>query len=334
MRRRSLLLATVSAALGSLTGCHSGTPSSSTTGASTSPTVPATSAPPPPKIVDGPLPAIPAGTRFGEKPALAKGPGRPSKDLAVRTLIVGSGPTAAANDYVQADFLGQVWDTGKVFDNTYDRKKPIFIHLAENGGLDGWRYALTGKKAGSRIECSVPPTWGLGTHGNSHLGIKGSDTLVFVMDLHAAFNAKSSAHGEEVAQNDVSLPKAGTNTDGKPPAIDIPRTTTPDKLVANYVLKGDGPAVKADSTVLVQYKGVLWDTGKEFDSTYSKNTPTALPLQQGVQGWTQGLTGKNVGSRVLLVIPPNLGYGTNPPPGSPIKKNSALVFTVDILAAT
>ncbi|MFD8229275.1 FKBP-type peptidyl-prolyl cis-trans isomerase [Streptomyces massasporeus] len=334
MHRRSLLLAAASAAsLGSLTGCRSSTPTP-TTSASTSPAAPATSAAPPPKIVDGPLPAITAGTRFGEKPTLAKAKGQPSKDLAVRTVIAGNGPTAAANDYVQVDFLGQIWGTAKDFDNSYDRKKSVFIRLDPTGTLDGWRYALTGKKAGSRIELSVPPTWAMGTQGNAQLGIKGSDTLIFVMDVQATFNAKSSAHGRKAAPNDAALPKVGTNTDGKAPVIDIPKTAAPGKLVANYVLKGNGPAVKADSAVLLQYKGVVWDTGKEFDSTYSRNAPTALTLQQVIKGWSQGLTGKNVGSRVLLVVPPNLAYGNSPPPGGPIKNDSTLVFTVDILAAS
>jgi peptidylprolyl isomerase len=55
-------------------------------------------------------------------------------------------------------------------------------------------------------------------------------------------------------------------------------------------------------------------------------------LQQVVKGWSQGMTGKKVGSRLLIVIPPKLGYGDTPPSGSDIKKDSVMVFTVDILA--
>lgn len=290
------------------------------------------SAAPPPKIVDGPLPAITAGTKFGEKPTVAKGSGAPSKDLAVRTAIAGGGQTVAENDYIQANYLGQVWDTAKVFDNSYDRKTPLVIQLAQGGIIDGWRYGLVGKKVGSRVEMSVPPTWGYGTQGNTQAGIKGTDTLVFVVDIENTFNAKSSAKGKEVAQSDAALPKVGTNTDGKAPSIDVPKATAPTKLVANYVLEGDGEEVKADSSVLVQYKGVLWDTGKEFDSTYNSGRLAQFSLQQVVKGWAQGLTGKKVGSRVLIVIPPALGYGNNPPSGSGIKKDSTLVFSVDILA--
>ncbi|MFE9806928.1 FKBP-type peptidyl-prolyl cis-trans isomerase [Streptomyces sp. NPDC005227] len=331
MRRRSLLIA-VPAGLVTLAGCGDDD-KSDTAKSSSSPSPSASaSAPPPPKIVDGPLPAITAGTKFGEKPTVAKGSGDPSKDLAVKTVIAGGGKTVAENDYIQANYLGQVWSTAKVFDNSYDRKTPLVIQLAQGGIIDGWRYGLVGKKVGSRVEMAVPPTWGYGTQGNAQAGIKGTDTLVFVVDIENSFNSKSSAKGKDVPQGDAALPKVGTNTDGKAPSIAVPKADAPTKLVAEYVIEGDGAEVAADSSVLVQYKGVLWDGGKEFDSTYSRGQLTSFSLQQVVKGWAQGLTGKKVGSRVLIVIPPKLGYGDKPPAGSGIKKDSTLVFSVDILA--
>lgn len=331
VRRRSLLLA-VPAGLVTLAGCGDDDKSDKAKSSSSPSASPSASSAPPPKIVDGPLPAITAGTKFGEKPTVAKGSGDPSKDLAVRTVIAGNGTTVAENDYIQANYLGQVWDTAKVFDNSYDRKTSLVIQLAQGSIIDGWRYGLVGKKAGSRVEMSVPPTWGYGKQGNTQAGIKGTDTLVFVVDIENTFNAKSSAKGKNVPQSDANLPKVGTNTDGKAPSIDVPKAKAPTKLVADYVIEGDGEEVKADSSVLVQYKGVVWDGGKEFDSTYSRGQLTSFSLQQVVKGWAQGLTGKKVGSRVLIVIPPALGYGDNPPSGSGIKKDSTLVFSVDILA--
>ncbi|MBV1937626.1 FKBP-type peptidyl-prolyl cis-trans isomerase [Streptomyces sp. BV286] len=333
MRRRSLLIA-VPAGLVTLAGCGDDDKSDKAQSSdSPSPSAsPSGSAAPPPKIVDGPLPGITAGEKFGQKPTVAKGTKDPSKDLAVETVIVGTGQTVAENDYIQAHYLGQIWSSAKVFDNSYDRKTPLLIQLAQGQIIDGWRYALTGKKAGSRVEMAVPPTWGYGTSGNEQAGIKGTDTLVFVVDIQKVFNGKSSAKGTAVAQDNIDLPKVGTNTDGKAPSIDVPKKTAPKKLVANYVLEGDGDEVGASDTVLVQYKGVLWADGKEFDSTYSRGQLTSFSLQQVVKGWAQGLTGKKVGSRVLIVVPPALGYGDSPPQGSGIKKDSVLVFTVDILA--
>ncbi|MFE2044178.1 FKBP-type peptidyl-prolyl cis-trans isomerase [Streptomyces sp. NPDC059477] len=332
MRRRSVLIA-VPAGLVTLAGCGDDGSDSGNASGSASPSASASSsAPPPPKIVDGPLPAITAGTKFDEKPTVAKGSGEPSDQLAVKTVIAGGGTTVAENDYVQANYLGQIWDTATVFDNSYDRGAPLVIQLAAGSIIDGWRYALAGKKAGSRVEMSVPPTWGYGTSGNEQAGIKGTDTLVFVVDIQNAYNSKSSAKGTDVAQDNVDLPKVGTNTDGKAPAITVPKSDPPTDLVANYVIEGDGVELAAEDSVLVQYKGVLWDTGKEFDSSYSRDALTSFSLQQVVKGWSQGLTGKKVGSRVLIVVPPALGYGDQPPEGSGIAKDSTLVFSVDILA--
>ncbi|MGW0868471.1 MULTISPECIES: FKBP-type peptidyl-prolyl cis-trans isomerase [Streptomyces] len=333
MRRRSLLIS-VPAGLATLAACGDDKSDSSKASDSPSPS-PSASAPssaPPPKIVDGPLPAVTAGTKFDEKPTIAKGSGEPSKQLAVKTLIAGSGKSIAENDFVVANYLGQVWSTAKVFDNSYDRKTRLAIQLTQGQIIDGWRYALAGKKAGSRVEMAVPPTWGYGSQGNPQAGIKGTDTLVFVVDVLDTFNSKSSADGEKVAQDNADLPKVGTNTDGKAPSIEVPKATAPKKLVAEYILEGDGEKVAADDSVLVQYKGVLWDGGKEFDSSYANKQLVSFSLQQVVKGWAQGLTGKKVGSRVLIVIPPALGYGDNPPQGSGIKKDSTLVFSVDILA--
>jgi peptidylprolyl isomerase len=331
VRRRSLLIA-VPAGLATLSACGDDKADSSEASDSASPSPSAPSAAPSPKIVDGPLPAITEGAKFGEKPTVAKGSGDPSKDLAVKTVIAGNGKTVAEGDFIVAHYLGQIYATAKVFDNSYDRKTALAIQLAQGSIIDGWRYALAGKKAGSRVEMAVPPTWGYGTQGNPQGGIKGTDTLVFVVDVQGAYAATSSAKGTDVAQDNVDQPKVGTNTDGKAPSIEIPESDAPTKLVANYVIEGDGEEVAATDSVLVQYKGVLWDGGKEFDSTYARKTLTSFSLQEVVKGWAQGLTGKKVGSRVLVVIPPALGYGDNPPSGSDIKKDSTLVFSVDILA--
>ncbi|MGX9887583.1 FKBP-type peptidyl-prolyl cis-trans isomerase [Streptomyces sp. NPDC002276] len=334
MRRRSLLIA-VPAGLVTIAGCGDSDSSSSKASASPSPSASASTAPPP-KVVDGPVPAITAGTKFDEKPTVAKGTGDPSKNLAVKTVIAGSGKAVAEGDFVQVNYLGQIWSTAKVFDNSYDRKTPLVIQLAQGSIIDGWRYGLAGRKVGSRVEMAIPPTWGYGTSGNSQAGIKGTDTLVFVIDVQDAFNIKSSAKGKAVAQSDSALPKVGTNTDGKAPSVTVPKVDPPKKLVSNYVLEGDGAVVKASQTILCQFEGVVWSTGKQFESTYSQGRLSQFAISQMesvVKGLAQGVTGKKVGSRVLIVAPADLAYGDTPPSGGAIKKGDTLVFSVDILAA-
>ncbi|MDQ8703089.1 FKBP-type peptidyl-prolyl cis-trans isomerase [Streptomyces sp. LHD-70] len=326
MRRRSLLLA-VPAGLLTLAGCGDDkadkSKSKATDGASNSADAAA-------KIVDGPLPQITKGDKFGTKPTVAKGSGDPSKNLAVKVLIEGKDAKVAKGDYLQADYLGQIWTSAKVFDNSYDRGTPAIFPIGVGQVIPGWDQGLVGKKVGSRVELGIPPALGYGEQGQPQAGIKGTDTLVFVVDIVGTFNAKASAKGKDVAQDNIDLPKVGMNTDGKAPSLDVPKKDAPKKLVSNYVIEGDGEALKASDTVLVQYKGVLWDGGKEFDSTYKRSQLAQFQLAGVVKGWSQGLTGKKVGSRVLIVVPPDLGYGDEKKQGIPAK--STLVFSVDIIA--
>ncbi|HEY5834766.1 FKBP-type peptidyl-prolyl cis-trans isomerase [Streptomyces sp.] len=313
MRRRSVLLA-VPALMLTAAGCGSDAKSSDSA-SSPSPA--------------GSVPAITAGSAFNQKPTVAKGTGTPSTSLAVKTVIKGDGPKIAAGDYVQVNYLGQVWDTAKVFDTSFGRG-PYTNVIGRGKVIPGWDQGIVGQTVGSRVELAIPPALGYGSSGNSNAGIKGTDTIVFVVDVLARFNGRSSADGKPVPQTDASLPTVGTNTDGKAPAITVPQGKAPTELVAEYVLEGDGAEVKASDTLLLQYKGVLWNGGKEFDSTYSRSELAAFPLAQLIKGWQQGLAGKKVGSRVMLVTPPDLAYGEQANNGIPA--NSTLVFSLDILA--
>ncbi len=329
VRRRSVLLA-VPAGLLTLAGCGDDQSGSDKAKPSQEPTGQSPSPAPTGKIVSGPVPEITGGKKFGEKPKVAKGSGKPSSDLAVKTVIKGNGAKTAKGDYVQVNYLAQIWNTGKVVDDTYDKKQTAAFPVGKGQVLPGWDQGLVGRSVGSRLELAVPPAYAYGKQGQPQAGIKGTDTLVFVIDIEGAFNAKSSAKGKKVAQSNFDLPKVSDNTDGKAPTITVPKKDAPKKLASEYVIEGDGPEATAKDALLVQYKGVLWDGGKEFDSTYKRGELAQFSLQQVVKGWSQGLTGKKAGSRVLIVVPPDLGYGKKAQKGIPA--NSTLVFTVDILA--
>ncbi|MBB5938853.1 FKBP-type peptidyl-prolyl cis-trans isomerase [Streptomyces zagrosensis] len=328
MRRRSVLLA-VPAGLLTLAGC--GDDDNNKDKADKADTSKSPTAQPTGKVVTGPLPEITKGKEFGQKPTMAKGPGKPSPDLAVKTVVAGRGVTVAKGDLLQVSYLGQKWDSGKVFDNSYDQGKPVVFPIGVGKVIPGWDQGLVGKKVNSRIQLGIPSKLGYGEKGTPDGSIKGGETLVFVVDVIGSFNGKSAAQGKEVKQTDKAVPVVGAKTDGKAPSIEVPKAKAPTKLVSNYVLEGDGAELKESDTVLVQYKGVLWETGKEFDSSYSRNEPAQFSLQEVVPGWSKGLAGKKVGSRVLVVVPPDMGYGKEKK--GDIPANSTLVFSVDILAA-
>jgi peptidylprolyl isomerase len=121
----------------------------------------------------------------------------------------------------------------------------------------------------------------------------------------------------------------------KKPVVTVPKGAAPKSLVVKDLIKGTGPAATSGSNVTVNYVGVLYKTGKEFDSSWKRSQTFPFKLGAGavIKGWDQGLVGMKVGGRRELIIPPDLAYG---PAGSPptIPPNSTLVFVVDLLGAS
>jgi FKBP-type peptidyl-prolyl cis-trans isomerase len=278
----------------------------------------------------GGVPAITAGAKFGEKPTLAKGEGAPPEELKTKVISEGDGAKLKNGDAIQVNYLGQSWDSTKPFDNSFDRKEPFDLTLGAGMVIQGWDKGLVGQKVGSRVQLVIPPELGYGAQGQGE-DIKPNATLVFVVDVVKATQIPASAKGTEVAQENIDLPKVGTKTDGKAPSVTVPKSDPPKKLVSNYILEAKGDVIKESDSVVVNYVGLLWKGGKKFDSTYETGKTQTFPLAQiTLKGLKNGLIGKTVGSRVLLVIPPDQAFGDKAQQTIPAK--STLVFAVDILA--
>jgi peptidylprolyl isomerase len=117
--------------------------------------------------------------------------------------------------------------------------------------------------------------------------------------------------------------------------IKVPgHASAPRTLVRRVLVRGSGPPVLAGDTVTVQDTGVVWKSGKVFDSTWLRGFPESFVLGSGqvLPGWENGLGGLPAGSRVLLVIPPALGYG--PTGDAPyVGSSDTLAFVIDIVSA-
>jgi peptidylprolyl isomerase len=125
----------------------------------------------------------------------------------------------------------------------------------------------------------------------------------------------------------------GGNTDTSvKPVVEVPDGPPPAELETTDIVEGDGAEATPGSQVTVQYVGVNYETGEEFDSSWDRGEPFPFTLGAGdvIQGWDQGVAGMKVGGRRELVIPADLAYGAQ---GSPpaIGPNQALVFVVDLL---
>jgi len=148
-----------------------------------------------------------------------------------------------------------------------------------------------------------------------------STTLASTTTVSAA-TLPSAAGKPCVAFNDT-LP-AGS------PEVPMPVGETPKSLVVQDLVTGSGTPVAKGDSVTVNYTGVSCSTGKIFDSSWTNGKPVTFPLSQVITGWSQGLVGMQPSGRRLLVIPPDLGYGSTGQGG--IAPDESLVFVVDLIS--
>jgi peptidylprolyl isomerase len=163
-------------------------------------------------------------------------------------------------------------------------------------------------------------------------GSGGSSTIT-VGNENSADNSLVKA--SESSSSSSTSKTATTPTSGplsKEPTVTPPSGPAPSKLESKELIAGTGAEAKAGDTVTVNYVGVLYKGGKEFDASWKRHEPFSFTLGKGqvIKGWDQGVAGMKVGGRRELIIPSELAYGKA---GSPptIPANAPLVFVVDLL---
>ncbi|SFO12664.1 FKBP-type peptidyl-prolyl cis-trans isomerase [Geodermatophilus obscurus] len=131
-------------------------------------------------------------------------------------------------------------------------------------------------------------------------------------------------------------PPAGVSTDlAVAPEVPASDTPPPCGLVTGDVVVGTGPEAVAGSPVAVKYVGAFYETGEQFDSSWSRGADETLPVTLGqgrvIPGFEQGIAGMRVGGRRMVTIPSDLAYG--PQGQGPIPGGATLVFVLDLVSA-
>jgi FKBP-type peptidyl-prolyl cis-trans isomerase len=280
--------------------------------------------------------AVQVSGTFGKAPSVKIPKETAGAKLKISTPIKGTGPKLTSGDDVLANLAIYVWSgkTHKLLDSTFTSIPQV---VPANVGLTGLADAVKGQKIGTRVVAVLPPKYGYGTQGNPQLGVKGTDTTVWVIDLIKPFTPAQSASGQHVSDGGGSLP-AVKQTAGQAPVVTIPKKSPPSKLIRKTLIQGSGPKLANGQTVVAQYVAVNWRTKQVFNSTWpstqSQGTPFSFALGgNGVIPGFKALAGVPVGSRVMLVIPPADGYGKAGQSQAGIKGTDDLVFVIDVLAA-
>jgi peptidylprolyl isomerase len=280
----------------------------------------------------GDISQISVSTEQGAKPEITVPTPFSVDETASTILVKGPGGGVKAGQRVTVQYVGINGTDGNEFDSSWGRSPSSFV-LDEKQNLPGLVKGLIGVPVGSRVLIVVPPEDGYGVQGSPAAQIGPTDSLVLVVDLESARNVLSRATGSSVAPP-AGLPGVKLDKNGKP-TVTVPSKEPPTTLVAQVLIKGAGAKVQKSQQITVHYVGVIWEDGKTFDSSWQRGQPSTFAIGVGrvITGWDLGLVGQTVGSQVLLVIPPDQGYGANGNDGAGISGIDTLVFVVDILDA-
>lgn len=190
---------------------------------------------------------------------------------------------------------------------------------------DGLADMMMCAREGSRVVGAVPAT-ALSTQAAENWGLSEDDTIVVALDVQKVYLA--AADGVPQYNDRRGMPSVVLAPDGTPGII-IPDADPPADLAVEVLKKGDGAVVTDADSIRIKYTGVTWADRKVFDSSWQKGASVAVTMNGVVPGFAQALEGQTVGSQILAVIPPELGYGAE---GSgTIPGGATLVFVIDIL---
>ena len=250
----------------------------------------------------------------------------PPRFLAVADLLDGIGHPYGETGEITIRYVGYDYETGEKFASSWDEGKPFTFNLGKGEVIDGWEEGLQALEGGDRRELVVPPDE---TEGPFPPGIPEGETVVFVVEPMPIETGKK---GKKTGSKPAKKPEAKTSAPAaSKPQVKVPSGPPPKSLEITDLKRGSGPAAKKGDEVTVQYVGVNYKTGKQFDASWDRGEPFSFKLGEGlvIPGWEEGIEGMKAGGRRQLVIPPALGYGSA---GSPpvIPPNETLVFVVDL----
>ncbi|WP_402465901.1 FKBP-type peptidyl-prolyl cis-trans isomerase [Isoptericola aurantiacus] len=226
-----------------------------------------------------------------------------------RTITAGTGDRLERGGPVMLHMYAEDGRDGTVITSTYLDAPAWYTFDAESLGENLYE-SLRGQRVGARV-----------------LVVEEDDgvPVVLVVDV-----LPTRADGD-VVEPAEGLPQVLRDPDGTP-TVRVPDSDPPDQLVVQPLVRGTGPQVDVGQVVTARYVAVRWSDGAVVDSSWQPGVApqsTMIGIGRLVEGWDQGLLEQSVGSQVMLVVPPHLGYGGT----SSELADETLVYVVDILAA-
>lgn len=245
-------------------------------------------------------------------------------------LIEGDGEVVELGANVRVDY--QLFDagTGQPIGGTeFAEGSAQLLPMDAQQLIPGIVDVLNCTPVGSRIVGALESADAWGEQGQPDLGVAGGTDIVLIADVvEIAPPPLERADGEDQPPVE-GMPTVVLDENGAP-TITLPATEPPAEFQLAVLKKGDGPVVQQGQNVVVHYTGINWNTGVVFDSSWERGAPATFNTRQVIGGFTAALEGQTVGSQVLVVIPPDQGYGAAGAPPD-IGGTDTIVFVVDIL---
>ncbi|ADH92479.1 FKBP-type peptidyl-prolyl cis-trans isomerase [Arcanobacterium haemolyticum] len=296
MKKRSIIALFAAAMLG-LSGCSD--PAGSTAGSSQS------------AADKKPGTEMPTVKEAGKETRLEFPKSNPPKGLQKTVIAEGEGRVIEENDFVVANYVGQVWGNKKPFDSSFTRGEGTGFSLQQV--IAGWTKGLAGLKPGAKVILSIPSEMGYGPQGgNAQAGIGKDDTIAFYVEILAAYGVNQAGDPNAKVETDVaSLPVEITGELGKPITVKVKDgVASPTEVSTTVIARGSGPEIGGEgSNFYIQYAMSLVNNSKA-EKSYGESGPIRSTIGRG--SIFDGLKGVPVGSRVLIMAPAK-GQDANQP---------------------
>jgi peptidylprolyl isomerase len=263
---------------------------------------------------------------FGSPPEVTFPTPLSGTGVQTKVVIAGAGGKVVGGQRVSLHFLGFNAANGAEIQGSEFGSEGFISQDLIEGATPDFCKALTGVQVGSRVAVLLDAESAHNAQGIPSLGIAADHGVIFIFDVVDAYLPRANGQAKPPASG---MPTVITAPSGQP-GIQIPASDAPTEFKRTILIEGGGEPIVIGDTVVLHYSGWTWG-GQQFDSSWNSGAPATFPITNDglIAGFVMGLEGVTVGSQVIAVIPPELGYGNNAQGAIPA--GSTLIFVIDVL---
>jgi len=269
------------------------------------------------------IPGLRVSGKVGSQPTVKVTKPLKVSSLKSHVVAAGSGPQVHNGDQLQVNLFLANGATGKKLQSTYDTGQAQKLLMSKSAQASPIVAKTFGQHKGTRLVLAGKAGDMFGPNGIGNL--KPADTAVLVLDIMS-----------------VKTPRTLNSPAGVPSPLQVGSEVVgldwshapqkpPSELKVVSLVKGTGATVKRGQKVRVNYYGAVWQSDVAFDSSYARGTPASFKVGAGslIKAWDEKIPGLKVGSKVIIIAPPDTAYGSSAQGGIPA--NSTLAFVVDVV---